>query len=295
MMNAEHFTLNGNAGRRPSVSVVIPALNEERNLPHVFAQLPAGLDQVILVDGGSVDRTIEVARELMPGIVVVRQTRTGKGNALACGFAACTSDIVVMIDADGSTDPTEIPRFVAALRDGADFAKGSRFMANGGSADITPLRRLGNQGLNGFVNLLFGTRFTDLCYGYNAFWRRVVAGMDLPDPALPRLADGAKRWGDGFEIETLLNIRVASRGYRVSEVPSFEYERIHGESNLNTFRDGMRVLRTIVREFLRRRTTKPAPAPARPVTVPAIAVRPARRAARALAAAPVRLTRQRGR
>jgi hypothetical protein len=168
-------------------------------------------------------------------------------------------------------------------------------MANGGSADITPLRRLGNQGLNGFVNLLFGTRFTDLCYGYNAFWRRVVAGMDLPDPALPRLADGAKRWGDGFEIETLLNIRVASRGYRVSEVPSFEYERIHGESNLNTFRDGMRVLRTIVREFLRRRTTKPAPAPARPVTVPAIAVRPARRAARALAAAPVRLTRQRGR
>ena len=93
------------AERPPSVSVVIPALNEARNLPHVLAQLPEDLDEVILVDGGSLDRTVEVARELMPGITTMGQTRTGKGNALACGFAACTTDIVVMIDADGSTDP----------------------------------------------------------------------------------------------------------------------------------------------------------------------------------------------
>src|SRR3954463_6938120 len=109
-----------NGRSSPTVSVVIPALNEERNLPHVFAKLPAGIAEVILVDGGSVDRTVEVARELRPDVVVVTQTRTGKGNALACGFAACTGDIIVMIDADGSTDPAEIPEFVAQLVAGAD-------------------------------------------------------------------------------------------------------------------------------------------------------------------------------
>jgi glycosyltransferase involved in cell wall biosynthesis len=222
----------------------------------VFAELPAGISEVILVDGGSVDRTVEVARELYPSVIVVQQTRSGKGNALACGFAACTGDIIVMIDADGSTSPTEIPDFVAALVGGADFAKGSRFGSGGGSHDITPLRRLGNLGLNGFVNLLFGTRFTDLCYGYNAFWRRLVPALDLPRTDLPRPADGSKLWGDGFEIETLINIRVAACGFRIREVASLELERIHGESNLHAVRDGQRVLRTILSEYRRRRSIK---------------------------------------
>jgi glycosyltransferase involved in cell wall biosynthesis len=245
-----------NLRRGPTVSVVVPALNEERNLPHVLTKLPAGIDEVILVDGGSVDRTVEVARELIPDIKVVSQTRTGKGNALACGFAACSGDIIVMIDADGSTSPQEIPAFVDALVAGADFAKGSRFGPGGGSSDITWLRRQGNRGLNGFVNVLFGTRFTDLCYGYNAFWRSVLPVLDLPRTDLPRPADGRKLWGDGFEIETLINIRVAACGLNIAEIPSFEYDRIHGESNLNTIRDGNRVLRTIVAEYKRRRHTR---------------------------------------
>jgi glycosyltransferase involved in cell wall biosynthesis len=232
---------------------VIPTLNEERNLPHVFAKLPDGLDEVIVVDGGSRDRTVAVARELRPDVVIVQQTRTGKGNALACGFAACTSDIIVMIDADGSTDPAEIPSFVAELIAGADFVKGSRFDKGGHSHDITPLRKLGNDGLNLVVNVLFGTRFTDLCYGYNAFWRRVVPTLALPDPTLPRPSDGSKLWGDGFEIETMINIRAAADGMKVGEVGSVEHARIHGQSNLNTFRDGFRVLRTIFSEYGRMR------------------------------------------
>jgi len=250
-----------NGASSPTVSVVIPTLNEERNLPHVFAKLPEGIDEVILVDGGSVDRTVEVARELRPDVVVVHQTRTGKGNALACGFAACTGDIIVMIDADGSTDPAEIPLFVAQLTDGADFVKGSRFSKGGHSHDITRLRKLGNDGLNLVVNVLFGTRFTDLCYGYNAFWRRVVPTLDLPDTKLPRPSDGSKLWGDGFEIETMINIRAAADGMKVGEVGSIEHARIHGQSNLNTFRDGFRVLRTIFSEYgrmRRQRRVRPA-------------------------------------
>jgi glycosyltransferase involved in cell wall biosynthesis len=243
----------GNAVQSPTVSIVIPALNEERNLPHVFAKLPAGITEVIVVDGGSVDRTVAVARELRPDVKIVQQTRTGKGNALACGFAACTGDIIVMIDADGSTDPAEIPLFVAQLTAGADFVKGSRFDLGGDSHDITKLRKLGNDGLNLVVNVLFGTRFTDLCYGYNAFWRRVVPALDLPDTSLPRPADGSKLWGDGFEIETMINIRAAVDGLKVGEVGSVEHARIHGETNLNTFRDGFRVLRTIFSEYGRMR------------------------------------------
>ncbi|GIE94839.1 glycosyltransferase family 2 protein [Paractinoplanes rishiriensis] len=243
----------GNGRTSPTVSVVIPALNEERNLPHVFAALPADVSEVILVDGGSVDRTVEVARELRPDVVVVQQTRKGKGNALACGFAACKGDIIVMIDADGSTDPAEIPLFVQQLVDGADFVKGSRFSNGGFSHDITKLRKLGNDGLNLVVNVLFGTRFTDLCYGYNAFWRSVVPVLDLPDTRLPQPADGNKLWGDGFEIETMINIRAAVDGMKVGEVGSIEHRRIHGETNLNTFRDGFRVLRTIFSEYGRAR------------------------------------------
>ena len=237
----------------PSVSVVIPALNEERNLPHVLTRLPEIVSQVVVVDGGSVDRTVAVARELRPDVVVVQQTRTGKGNALACGFAVCTGDVIVMIDADGSTDPAEIPLFVAELVAGADFVKGSRFARGGHSHDITRVRRAGNDGLNLVVNVLFGTRFTDLCYGYNAFWRRVLPHLALPATTLPRPIHGGKLWGDGFEIETMINIRAAASGLRVGEVGSVEHARIHGESNLNTFRDGFRVLRTIFREFTRTR------------------------------------------
>jgi len=231
----------------PKVSVVIPTLNEARNLPCVFSRLPTGLHEVIVVDGHSVDDTLAAARRLRPGVRIIAQNRRGKGNALACGFAAATGDIIVMVDADGSADPAEIPLFVKALLDGADYAKGSRFADGGGSSDITRLRRAGNRVLNALVNLLCRTRYSDLCYGYNALWRRhlPVLGLDAESPAP---ADGTRLWGDGFEVETLINIRVAQAKLIVKEVASYEYPRIHGVSNLNAFRDGYRVLRTILYE-----------------------------------------------
>jgi glycosyltransferase involved in cell wall biosynthesis len=210
-------------------------MNEARNLPHVLPSIPEWVTEVILVDGHSVDDTVEVARSIRPSIRVIPQEGRGKGAALRTGFDAATGDIIVMLDADGSTDPSEIGRYVEALLQGADFAKGTRYAGGGGSADITGFRSLGNRVLSAMVNTLFGAHYTDLCYGYNAFWSYCLPHMHVDC--------------DGFEVETQINIRVAKAGLKVCEVPSFEGKRIHGVSNLNAFRDGWRVLKTIGREW----------------------------------------------
>jgi glycosyltransferase involved in cell wall biosynthesis len=223
---------------RVSISVVVPALNEAANLPHVLTRIPAIVDEVVLVDGHSIDDTIAVAQAVRPDIRIVLQDGRGKGNALACGFAAASGDIIVMLDADGSTDPAEIPQFVEALLAGSDFAKGSRFVDGGHSTDITPVRQAGYRVLNSVVNFLFGTTYTDLCYGYNAFWRHCLDHMNVTC--------------DGFEVETLINVRVARAGLVVTEIASIEHQRLYGESKLNVVRDGLRVLRTILSERARR-------------------------------------------
>lgn len=234
--------------RSLKVSIVIPTLNEERNIPYVFARIPGDAHEVILVDGQSIDRTVEVARKLRPDVCVVAQTRKGKGNALACGFEAATGDIIAMVDADGSADPAEIPRFVAALADGADFAKGTRFATGGGSCDITRLRQLGNGVLTSLFNACYRRKYSDLCYGYNVFWRKFVPVLGL-DASSPFRTDAVPLQGDGFEVETLIHVRVAKAGLKVTEVPSYEYSRIHGASNLHAIRDGVRVMRTILAEL----------------------------------------------
>jgi Glycosyl transferase family 2 len=222
----------------PRLSVVIPTLNEAKNLPYVFAALPPGLFEVIVVDGRSTDGTVDVARGLRSDVRIILEDRRGKGSALARGFAAARGDIIVMLDGDGSMDPREIPAFVEALLHGADFAKGSRNLPGAGSADITATRNLGNRSLGALVNLLFGTRYTDLCYGYNAFWRHALGVITVDC--------------EGFEVETLINIRVARAELVVREVASFEHRRIHGFSKLRVSRDGVRVLGTIIRERARR-------------------------------------------
>jgi len=222
----------------PRISVVIPARNEAKNLHYVLPYLPPNITEVILVDGQSVDGTIAEAQKLLPSIQIIQQPGKGKGDALRAGFAACTGDIIVMLDADGSADPAEIPRFVEALLQKNDFAKGSRFLKGGGSKDITPLRRLGNSMLSSLVNVLFHTQFSDLCYGYNAFWKHCLDSVVIDC--------------DGFEVETLIYLRMHRAQVKFVEVPSFEHPRIYGQSNINTFHDGWRILQTIIREWVRR-------------------------------------------
>jgi glycosyltransferase involved in cell wall biosynthesis len=225
-----------------SISVIIPTRNEAPNLQYVLPHLPAYINEVILVDGHSTDGTITEAQRLLPDIRIVEQTGKGKGDAIKAGLACATGDIVVLLDADGSADPLEIPRFVNALLAGNDFAKGSRNLKGGGSHDITWVRSTGNYVLTQLVNLLFNSHFSDLCYGYNVFWKHCL--------------DYVKIDSDGFEIETLINIRMHTAGLKIAEVPSVEYQRIHGNSNLNAVTDGLRILKLIIQE---RQAKKPQP------------------------------------
>jgi glycosyltransferase involved in cell wall biosynthesis len=222
---------------RATISAIIPAKNEAANLPWLLPRIPDLVDEVILVDGLSTDATIEVALMLRTDLVVVREERPGKGAALRAGFERSTGDYIVMFDADCSMDPLEIPRFTAALDAGYDMVKGSRFLPKGGTADMTLLRKAGNLGLLALANVLYGTKHTDLCYGFIAFRRSL-----LPDLALD---------ADGFEVEMQLIARATLVGASVVEVPSYEANRMFGNSNLNTFRDGWRVLRTLARERIR--------------------------------------------
>ena len=202
----------------PTVSVLIPAMNEAENLPHVLPRIPDWVFEVVLVDGNSTDDTVEVARQLLPSIRIIQQDCCGKGAALRNGFAAASGDIIVHLDADGSTDPSEIPFFVGALMAGADFAKGSRFVQGAHTHDMTPLRKFGNDVLVGIGNLLFGTHYTDITYGYNAIWRnhQHVLALEI----------------DNWANEIISNIRTARTGLRVVEISCVEHERIAGEAKL---------------------------------------------------------------
>jgi len=222
---------------RPTVSVIIPTFNEAENLPLVLPYLPMEwIDEVILVDGRSTDDTVEVSRRIMPSIKLVMEKKPGKGAALTAGYKASSGDIIIVMDADGSNDPREIPRFIKALSEGVDFVKGSRFAAGGGTTDMPRIRRLGNAGFVHLVNLLFNGTFTDLCYGYHAFWRYCLNTLDMKDV-------------NGFEIDTALYLRAMHKRLKIGEVPSFEGYRFYGVGKLRTIPDGLRVLWTIFYEF----------------------------------------------
>lgn len=222
-----------------TVSVVVPAMNEERNIAWVLERIPAYVDEVLLVDGHSRDATVQVARRVRPDVRVIQQRGCGKGAAMRTGFEEATGDYVVVLDADGSMEPGEIDYYVNALDQGYDLVKGSRELPGSGSLDITPVRRMGNGVLVKAVNVIWGSEFTDLCYGYLAFRRD-----RLDDLALT---------GRGFEIETEIAINAIRAGLRIAEVPTVELLRQHGTSNLSAWRDGRRILGYLARARLSRR------------------------------------------
>lgn len=225
---------------RFNVGIMIPTLNEEKNIHEVlYKSNEIGYNNILVIDGQSIDNTIKVATK--GGAKVVLQIGRGKGDAIRQVFNNRYIDYeaIVMMDADGSMDPAEIPAFVEALNSGADIVKGSRFLKGGRTYDMEGLRRCGNSILMSVVNLLWSANYTDLCYGYAVFSKRAVEKLA---PVLE---------SEGFEIETELFIKALDLGLVVKEVPSIEYARKNGVSNLHTFKDGFKILKTIFKEFLR--------------------------------------------
>jgi glycosyltransferase involved in cell wall biosynthesis len=223
---------------KPSVSVMIPTLNEARNLPYVLNTVPGWVDEIIIVDGRSTDDTLRIAKVLRPDIRVIYEPKPGKGAAMKTGFEAASGDFIIALDADGSMDGAEIGAFRDALEAGADYVKGTRFGPGGGSADITRFRRFGDGGICLLIRLLFGGRYTDATYGYIGVRAESVDKIGIDS--------------DGFEVETLIGIRAHRAGLKTTEVPCFETSRIHGTSNLHALRDGIRIFTVIVKERFRR-------------------------------------------
>ncbi len=247
-----------NVSTLSTISVVIPCLNEEQNICAVLDGLPASVTEVVIVDGGSTDGSVQVAREHRPDSVFVNQHAPGKGAGSIAGLLAATGDIVVLMDSDCSMAVADIDKFVARLRAGADVVHGSRNLAGGGSSDFTHVRAAGNTALTKIVNVLYGVKWSDLTFGYLAMWRDVVTRLQLAELVnsasheLYRPSDGTRcrpvAYGHGFEVEVLLLCRAARAGLTVEEVPSYEMKRRYGTSTLRAFRDGMRVTRALWHE-----------------------------------------------
>jgi glycosyltransferase involved in cell wall biosynthesis len=220
-------------------AVIIPTLNEEKNIIEVIGKLRhLGFTNILVVDGNSKDNTAAVAKKL--GVLVINQNGSGKGDALRQAFSyyGLNGDPVVIMDADGSMNPEELFRFIETIQRGADLAKGSRFMRGGYTKDMTLMRRIGNSIFVSLANLIWSTRYTDLCYGFAAFRR------DAIEKLYPHLKS------NNFEIEAEMFIKAKNLGLRVVEVPSVELPRRHGKSNLRAYKDGFKILRTILDGFM---------------------------------------------
>ncbi|MHA1677030.1 MAG: glycosyltransferase family 2 protein [Candidatus Njordarchaeales archaeon] len=222
-----------------NVTIIIPTLNEEGNIGNTIIELNRmGYHHIVVVDGNSKDRTIEIAKEF--GASVVIQNGKGKGDALCQVFNHDgLNDIIIMMDADGSMDPKEISLFIKTLKSGADIVKGSRFLPNGYSTDITHIRRLGNKILVFLVNLIWRTNYTDLCYGFMAFKKEVLK-------KLSSYLEAKK-----FDIEAEICIKAKKLKFKVVEIPSVESRRRHGKSNLNSLIDGAHIFCRIFTELFK--------------------------------------------
>jgi dolichol-phosphate mannosyltransferase len=217
----------------PSVSVLVAAYNEAPVIGSVVREalraVPGG--EVLVVDDGSTDGTDRVAADA--GAQVLRlSSNGGKGAAVRHGLSHARGDVIVLIDGDGQDDPAEIPHLLDALQADVDLVVGSRFIGHFEPGAITPVNHWGNRFLTAVINLLFSTALTDTQAGFKAVRAETLRRLNLR----------AKR----FDIEVDLLLGVLRAGGRVVEVPVRRGPRPHGESRLNSLRDGTRILRRIV-------------------------------------------------
>jgi glycosyltransferase involved in cell wall biosynthesis len=212
----------------PKISIIVCTLNEAPNLPYVLPKIPDWVDEILLVDAHSVDATIEIAKQLCPRIRVLYQTGKGKGDALKLGINEAKGEIIVTIDADGETPPEYIESFIKPLLEGNDFAKGSRLFRKRPSK-MPGYRWFGNKVLVYTCNILYGTRFSDICCGYNSFWKKEFLKLDL---------SYAKN-EIGCSLEQRMIVRAKKAGMKIKEVPICSDGRIAGKSVISSIKQSV--------------------------------------------------------
>ena len=227
------------------VSVVFPTLNEVECIEQVLREIPAGVvDEVLVVDGHSTDGTAELVRKL--GFRVIEQEGTGYGRAVAIGLKQAQGDVVIPVDADGSYNLQDVPRLVARLEEGYDVVLGSRYLPESGSEDDTIIRYVGNKGFTFLLNLFFGLGISDSLFFYAAIRRSVFESIVVQSR--------------GFEYCMEFIIRAHQAGFRLTEIPSREKQRIAGASKVHALRDGLRILWTMLQTLLRPEPRRQPPA-----------------------------------
>ena len=223
--------------KKIEISIIIPTLNEEENIERVIKSIKKILSsqsyEIIVVDGYSSDNTVKKAIE--NGAIVIYDKK-GKGSALRKGFDKAKGDILISMDADLSNDPKELYLIIDSIKIGYDICMGSRFITGGGTEDMPYFRKFGNRFFVLLVNLFFGSHYSDLCYGYRGFRKKIIKDLNLKE--------------DRFAIETEININAAKKHMKVIEIPSVEKKRDTGTGKLRTFADGYNIFKTILKNRL---------------------------------------------
>ncbi|MBW2981197.1 glycosyltransferase family 2 protein [Candidatus Woesearchaeota archaeon] len=228
------------------ITILIPAKDEEKTIDLVLKDLFREIDkikdydfEVLVVDDGCVDSTSQIA-ESLGAKIITNNGAHGKGKALAVGFKQATGDIIIMLDADYSHKPEELPLFIDKIKKDYGLVVGSRIL--GGSDEYTPVRSFGNIFLTTAFKLFFGIKLTDALNGYKAFRKEVVKNH--------------KYHSKDFEIEIELIANALKEGYKIGEIPSHERERAGGKMKSRALIHGPKFLWKIILEGLKYRIYK---------------------------------------
>jgi len=210
------------------ITIQIPTLNEEECISRLIKEIPEGVaDEILVVDAHSTDKTVEIAKSL-GARVILQPLKRGFGDAHKFGFKNAIGDVVVILNADGSQDPKDIPRMIEKIKQGNDLALCSRYLPSSSTDDDTLVRFVGNKFFTFFTNLLYHTKFSDSLYFFFAVRKDKVLNLDLKS--------------DDFAICIELLVKAHKAGFKIAEIPCIERKRFAGKSKVNALIDGSKIL-----------------------------------------------------
>lgn len=225
-----------------SVTLLIPTLNERDGLEEILPQIdPRWVEDILFVDGGSTDGTLDVIRRWGHGRLVI-QKLPGLSNAYWESIPLISSDIVVTFSPDGNSLPQAIPVLIEKVREGYDMVIASRYLPGAGSQDDGPVTAFGNWMFTRAINLLFGGRYTDALVILRAYRMKLLKELEMETEA--------------WDFEPLLSIRCAVYGKRVAAIPAKEPRRIGGKRKMSILFNGWALVVLICREWVRLRRRK---------------------------------------